>query len=109
MRGDGALAADPVDTETRPAMGTGAPGRGRTRTWWPPRRFRAAEFAIATGLGLLVLVVHDVGYLLRQPYWNDESWVAVTTRFPLTDLRATTSSTPIGWSVLLRLFTVSGH
>jgi hypothetical protein len=54
--------------------------------------------------GLLVLVVHDVGYLLSQPFWNDETWVAVTTRFPLSQLPATTSSTPIGWSALLRVF-----
>jgi hypothetical protein len=59
-------------------------------------------------LGLLVLTVHDVGYLLRQPFWNDEAWVAVTTRFPLSALPATTSSTPIGWSFLARLLTV-GH
>ena len=60
-------------------------------------------------LGLLVLVVHDVGYLLRLPFWNDEAWVAVTTRFPLSQLPATTSSTPIGWSVLMRLLTVPGE
>ena len=59
-------------------------------------------------LGLLVLVVHDVGYLLRQPFWTDEAWVAVTTRFPLSQLPATTSSTPIGWSALMRVVTVSG-
>jgi hypothetical protein len=59
-------------------------------------------------LCLLVLVFHDVGYLLRQPYWNDESWVAVTVRFPLTKLPAVTSTTPIGWSFLLRLLTF-GH
>jgi hypothetical protein len=57
-------------------------------------------------LGLLVLVVHDLGYLLRHPFWTDESWVAVTTRFPLSQLPATTSSTPIGWSALLRVVTV---
>ncbi len=59
-------------------------------------------------LGLLVLVVHDVGYIFSQPYWTDEDWVAVTTKFPLSDLPATTNSTPIGWSVLVRIFTVSG-
>ena len=61
-----------------------------------------------TLLCLLAGVVHDVGYLLRQPYWNDESWVAVTTRFPLSQLPSVTSTTPIGWSFLLRLFTF-GH
>ena len=59
-------------------------------------------------LGLLVLVVHDVGYLLRQPFWTDEAWVAVTSRFPLSQLPGTTSSTPIGWSALMRVVTVSG-
>jgi hypothetical protein len=59
-------------------------------------------------LGLLVLAVHDVGYLLRQSYWTDEAWVAVTTRFPLSALRATTSSTPIGWTLLVRLTTAPG-
>jgi hypothetical protein len=59
-------------------------------------------------LGLLVLVVHDVGYMLRQPFWTDEAWVAVTTRFPISQLPATTNSTPIGWSALLRVITVSG-
>jgi hypothetical protein len=60
-------------------------------------------------LGLLVFVVHNMGYLLSLPFWTDEAWVALTTRFPLSQLPATTSSTPIGWSALLRLFTVSGQ
>jgi hypothetical protein len=70
---------------------------------------RTAEPLAVLLLGLLVLVVHDVGYLLRQPFWNDEAWVAVTSRFPLSQLPATTSSTPIGWSVLMRLLTVGGE
>ena len=73
------------------------------------RRRRIAEHLLAGVLGLLVLVVHDVGYLLHQPFWTDEAWVAVTTRFPLSQLPATTSSTPIGWSALLRLLTVRGE
>jgi hypothetical protein len=67
---------------------------------------RIAEYLIVLVLGLLVLVVPDVGYMLRQPFWTDEAWVAVTTRFPLSQLPATTSSTPIGWSALIRLLTV---
>jgi hypothetical protein len=66
----------------------------------------ALEHGLAAVLGLLVLAVHDVGYLLHVPYWIDESWVAMTTRYPLAQLPATTSSTPIGWSFLLRLVTV---
>jgi hypothetical protein len=73
------------------------------------RRRLTAEHLIAGVLGLLVLVVHDVGYLLAQPFWVDEAWVAVTTRFPLSQLPATTSSTPIGWSALMRVFTVRGE
>jgi hypothetical protein len=72
------------------------------------RRLTAEHLAVLP-LGLLVVLAHNVGYLLRQPFWTDEAWVAVTTRFPLSQLRGTTSSTPIGWSVLLRLFTERGE
>ena len=67
-----------------------------------------AEHLTVLVIALLVLVVHNVAYMLTQPYWTDEDWVALTTKFPLSQLPATTNSTPIGWSVLLRLFTVSG-
>jgi hypothetical protein len=67
-----------------------------------------AEQLLVLVLALGVLAVHDVGFLLRQPFWNDEAWVAVTTRFPLSQLPQTTSSTPIGWSVLMRLITIGG-
>jgi hypothetical protein len=82
------------------ARGWGA--RVRVAERWPP----TPEQAVVLGLGLLVLVVHDVGYLLGHPFWLDEAWVAVTTRFPLSQLPATTSATPIGWSVVLRIFTL---
>ena len=59
---------------------------------------------VAVGvLTAAVLVVHDIGQAFHHSFWNDEAWVAVTTRYPLSDLRVTTSSTPIGWSFLLRL------
>jgi hypothetical protein len=61
------------------------------------------EYCLVTAACLVVLVLHDVTYLLRQPYWTDEAWVAVTTRFPIYRLPAVTSSTPIGWAFLLRL------
>jgi hypothetical protein len=70
------------------------------------RRRLTIEHVAAAVLGLAVLAVHDVPYLLSQSFWNDEGWVAVTTRFPLSQLRETTNSTPIGWSALLRLVTV---
>lgn len=75
----------------------------------PQHRLRsrplAAEYAILALLCLLVLALHDVRYVLSQPYWNDEAWVAVTTRFPLSKLPQLTSSTPIGWSFGVRLVT----
>jgi hypothetical protein len=78
----------------------------RPGTWRSLGRRLTAEHLLLLVLGLGVLIVHDVGYMLRQPFWNDEAWVAVTTRFPLSQLPETTSSTPIGWSFLVRVFTV---
>jgi uncharacterized membrane protein len=93
-----------VDTRSRDAVGGPRAPLGAATRW-----LRSAEHLAVLALGLLVLVVHDVGYLLSQPFWTDEAWVAVTTRFPLSQLAATTSSTPIGWSFLLRLVTVRGE
>ena len=73
-----------------------------------PAHRRLLALALVLVPALLVLVVHDVGYLLRAPFWTDETWVAATTRFSMAKLPQTTSSTPIGWSVLLRLVTVGG-
>ena len=102
--GDGAPPA-PDEMPARPgAAATGWRPRVRRLTRWRP----TLEQLAVLSLGLLVLLVHDVGYMLRQSFWTDEAWVAVTTRFPLPQLPATTSSSPIGWSVLVRLVTVSG-
>ncbi|MDH6471094.1 hypothetical protein M2303_004658 [Micromonospora sp. H404/HB375] len=56
-------------------------------------------------LALLCLlpILHDVKTMLGAPYWLDEAWVALSVRFPLGDLPVTTSSSPLGWSFLLRL------
>jgi hypothetical protein len=82
----------------------GRPARLRDRL----SRGRLLALTLVLAPALLVLVVHDVGYLLRTPFWTDETWVAATTRFGLAQLPQTTSSTPIGWSALLRLVTVGG-
>jgi len=72
------------------------------------RRRVTAEHLVVAVLGLLVLAVHDVGYLLSQSYWTDEAWVAISARFPLSLLPALTNSTPIGWSLLVRVLTPAG-
>lgn len=90
-----------------PAEPAAAQGR-RARLRAAIQRRMTAEHLIVAVLGLLVLALHDVGYLLSQPYWTDEDWVAVTARFPLAQLPAVTSSTPIGWSVLVRVLTPMG-
>lgn len=71
------------------------------------RRLTFEHLAVGV-LALLVLVVHDLGYILSHPYWTDEAWVAASTLFPLSQLPATTSSTPIGWSAVLRVVDVGG-
>ncbi len=105
-----------VNHEAPGSAASAAPAQPGVVTGGQPARARAAirrrltaEHLAVLLLGLLVLVVHDVGYLLHQPFWTDEAWVAVTTRFPLSQLPATTSATPIGWSALVRVVTVSGE
>jgi hypothetical protein len=96
----------PATAPDLPAIRLAEPRTGPARR--ALRSQRALALALLIAPALLELVVHDVGYLLRVPFWTDETWVAATTRFPLADLPQTTSSTPIGWSVLLRLVTVGG-
>jgi hypothetical protein len=86
------------ESPARPATRAGT----RSRAWL--RRLNP-EHLLVLVLSLGVLVVHNVGYMLSQPFWNDEAWVAVSARFPLSELPETTSSTPIGWSFLVRVFT----
>ncbi len=57
---------------------------------------------IAAGLAALTFVVHSLGYVLSAPFWDDEAWVAVSTKLPVGDLTHVTSVTPIGWTFLLR-------
>jgi len=56
-----------------------------------------------------VFLVHDVGYVLAHNYWVDESWVAISTKYPLRQLPDVTSTTPIGWSALVRPFVFAGQ
>ena len=85
-----------------------APRGWRAELGGAVRRRLTLEHLLALVLGLLVLVVHDVPYILTTSYWNDESWVAITTKFPLSQLRAVVDSTPIGWAALLRVINMPG-
>jgi hypothetical protein len=57
----------------------------------------------AASFAALVLVVHDLGYVVHAPYWNDEAWVAVSIKAPLHSVPDLIASSPIGWDLLLRL------
>ena len=63
---------------------------------------RAAEALLVAVLAGLVFAVHDVPWVLSEPFWNDENWVVVSTRLPLADVPSHTSTTPIGFTLLLR-------
>lgn len=67
------------------------------------RRPTRADWVAVAVLLAAVPVVHDLGTMLTAPYWLDEAWVALSVRFPLAELPVATSSTPIGWTFLLRL------
>jgi hypothetical protein len=107
-------------SSSQPRIDDGAPAPGAApaqggvtshgpRSWARTAKHRLTpEHLAVLVLALLVLVVHDLGYVLSHPYWTDEAWVAATTVFPLSQLPVTTSSTPIGWAALMRLFTVGG-
>jgi hypothetical protein len=67
------------------------------------RRARWGDAVAVASLVAAFPVVHDVRTMLTAPYWLDEAWVALSVRFPLHDILTTTFSTPVGWTLLLRL------
>ncbi len=69
------------------------------RAWWT----QYATMASLVALVVLGVLGHAPWYMLRHPYWLDESWVADSLRAPLGALPRLTSSSPIGFSFLLRL------
>ncbi len=68
----------------------------------------ALDFCLAVAVGLAVLVVHDVPYMLHHSLWVDEGWVADSVRARITLVPSMTSSTPLGWTLLLRLVPFGG-
>lgn len=85
-----------------------APAAGTAEPAAPAPAPSALRRRIADAAALVVLVagflaVNDMRAWISTPYWLDEMWVALSTRVPLTDLPHITGSTPIGWTLLLRL------
>jgi hypothetical protein len=79
------------------------PGRRRL-----PGRLDVIDYCLAAVIGLAVLLVHDVPYLLHHPFWLDEAWVADTVRARIGLTPSLSSSTPLGWTYLLRLVPFGG-
>lgn len=63
----------------------------------------AVQGLVALGLTVLAVAIRDPRYLLTRSFWLDEGWVVDSVRAPLHQLELLTSSTPIGWTLLLRL------
>jgi hypothetical protein len=79
-------------------------GSDRSPAW----KFGVVDVCLAAAVGLSVLLVHDVPYLLHHSFWVDEAWVADTIRAPIGLTPSLSSSTPLGWTVLLRLVPFGG-
>lgn len=66
------------------------------------------DICLAVVVGLAVLIVHDVPYVLSHSFWVDEAWVADSVRARVGLTPSLTSSTPVGWTFLLRLVPFGG-
>lgn len=66
------------------------------------------DVCLAVAVGLCVFAVHDVPYLLHHSFWVDEGWVAETVRARIGLTPSLASSTPLGWTYLLRLVPFGG-
>ena len=73
------------------------PARAPIRSW--PR---IATLTALVALTALAVAARRPAYLLSHPFWFDEAWVAASVRAPLSQLRTVTSSTPVGFVLLLR-------
>lgn len=85
-----------------------SPGESGTNGRSPGWKFGPADACLAAAVGLAVLLVHDLPYLLHQSFWVDEAWVADSVRAPIGLTPSLSSSTPVGWTVLLRLVPFGG-
>ncbi len=91
-------------TASQPSSPGGPGGSDRSPAW----KFGVVDVCLAAAIGLSVLLVHDVPYLLHHSFWVDEAWVADTVRAPIGLTPSLSSSTPLGWTFLLRLVPFGG-
>jgi hypothetical protein len=70
--------------------------RPRSSWWW-------VDAGTVVALLSLAVAARRPRYLFSQGFWLDEGWVADSMRAPLHQLRLLTSSTPVGWTLLLRI------
>lgn len=75
---------------------------------WPVTRGNLPDLVLAGTLAVGTFLVHDVRYIFTAPFWTDEAWVAISTKLPLHEIFRVTSSTPVGWTLLLRLAFLGG-
>jgi hypothetical protein len=86
-----------------PARPGGSPGPG-PESGRPRRRSGPwADAVLLLPLLTVGVVARRPGYLLSHAFWLDEAWVADSVRAPLRQLALLSSSTPVGWTLLLRL------
>lgn len=65
--------------------------------------FERVDRRLAALGAVLAVLLHPIRALLHEPYWLDEMWVASLSRAPLAQQLRLSSSTPIGWVLLVKL------
>jgi len=68
----------------------------------PHLRAPYIDLTMILALLVLAILVRRPWYMLRHPFWLDEAWVVDSVRAPFRSLPSLTSSTPLGWTALLR-------
>lgn len=86
-----------------PAPPDGSPGQGEAPDRPRRRPGRWADALLLAPLLAVAVAARRPGYLLSHAFWLDEAWVADSVRAPLRQLSLLSSSTPVGWTLLLRL------
>lgn len=92
-----------MDRLSRP--GAGAPtdaGAADTQPAGTRALARGIEAVVLVALLALAVVARRPDYLLSHSFWLDEGWVIDSVRAPLRQIGLMTTSTPVGWTLLLR-------